>query len=89
MIRIADKSGNSLLLTIDPATGLPLTESYTEAGQAGQDVTETYADWQETNGIKMPHKITVTQNGKHFADIKVTSVVFDQGLTPDQISKKP
>ncbi len=89
VIRIADKSGNSLLLTIDPATGLPLSENYSEAGQAGQDVTETYGDWQETNGIKLPHKITVSQNGKHFADIKVTSVAFDQGLTPDQLSKKP
>jgi zinc protease len=89
VIRIADKSGNSLLLTIDPATGLPLSENYSEAGSTGQDVTETYGDWQETNGIKLPHKITVSQNGKHFADIKVTSVTFDQGLTPDQISKKP
>jgi hypothetical protein len=89
VIRIADKSGNSLLLTIDPATGLPLSENYSEAGSTGQDVTETYGDWQETNGIKLPHKITVSQNGKHFADIKVTSVAFDQGLTPDQISKKP
>jgi zinc protease len=89
VIRIADKSGNSLLLTIDPATGLPLSENYSEAGSAGQDVTETYGDWQETNGIKLPHKITVSQNGKHFADIKVTSVALDQGLTPDQISKKP
>jgi len=89
VIRIADKSGNSLLLTIDPATGLPLSENYSEAGQAGQDVTEIYADWQETNGIKLPHKITVSQNGKHFADIKVTSVAFDQGLSPEQLSKKP
>jgi zinc protease len=89
VIRIADKSGNSLLLTIDPATGLPLSENYSEAGSAGQDVTETYGDWQETNGIKLPHKITVSQNGKHFADIKVTSVAFDQGLTAEQISKKP
>ena len=88
-IRISDKSGNSLLLTIDPATGLPLSENYSEAGSNGQDVMETYADWQETNGIKLPRKITITQNGTHFGDITVTSVTLDQGLTPEQLSKKP
>jgi zinc protease len=88
-IRISDKSGNSVLLTIDPATGLPFSENYTEAGSNGQDVMETYGDWQETNGIKLPHKMTITQNGKHFGDVKVTSVMMDQGLTPEQLSKKP
>ena len=88
-IRISDKGGNSVLLTIDPATGLPLSENYSEAGSAGEDVTETYGDWQETNGIKLPHKITITQNGKHFADIKITSVTMNKGLTTEQLSKKP
>ena len=50
---------------------------------------ETYSDWQETNGVKLPRKITISQNGKHYADIKVTSVAIDQGLTPEQLSKKP
>ena len=70
------------------STGLPLSENYSEAGSNGQDVMETYADWQETNGIKLPRKTTITQNGKHFGDIKVTSVVMDQGLTAEQLSSK-
>jgi zinc protease len=88
-IRISDKSGNSVLLTIDPATGLPLSENYSEAGSSGEDVMETYSDWQETDGVKLPHKIVISQNGKHFADVKVVSVAINQGLTPDQLSKKP
>jgi hypothetical protein len=88
-IRISDKAGNSVLLTIDPVTGLPLSENYSEAGSSGEDVMETYSDWQETDGVKIPHKITITQNGKHFADVKVASVLINQGLTPEQISKKP
>lgn len=87
-IRIADKSGNSVLLTINPSTGLPLSEKYSEAGSP-EDVLETYADWEETNGVKVPHRITISQNGKHFADVKITSVTLNQGLTPDQLSKKP
>lgn len=88
-IRIADKSGDSILLTIDPATGLPAKADYAEAGSAAQEVTETYADWQETNGIKLPHKISITQNGKHFGEIKVDSVAIDTGLKAEQLSKKP
>jgi predicted Zn-dependent peptidase len=88
-IRISDKNGNSVLLTIDPASGLPASENYSEAGTPGSDVLETYADWQETNGVKLPRKITIGQNGKHFADIKVTSVTMNQGLTAAQLSKNP
>lgn len=89
VIRISDKSGNSLLLTINPQTGLPLSENYSEAGSTGEDVMETYGDWEETDGIKLPRKISITQNGKHFADVKVTSVEINQGLTPEQLSKRP
>jgi hypothetical protein len=88
-IRISDKAGNSVLLAIDPATGLPLSENYSEAGSPGEDVMETYADWRETNGVKLPQKITITQNGKHFADVNVVSVAMNQGLTPEQLAKKP
>jgi hypothetical protein len=88
-IRISDKAGNSLLLTIDPATGLPLSENYSEAGSSGEDVMETYGDWQASDGIKLPRKITISQNGKHFADLNVTKITINQGLTLEQISKKP
>jgi hypothetical protein len=88
-IRVSDKNGNTILLTIDPASGLPQSENYSEAGSNGQDVMETYADWQETNGVKLPHKITITQNGKHFADVKVNSVAMNQGLSIQQLSSKP
>lgn len=88
-VRVADKSGNTVLITIDPATGLPATESYSEPGTPGQDVTETFSDWQETNGVKLPHKIAISQNGRHFGDITVTSVAINQGLAPEQLAKKP
>ena len=37
-IRISDKNGNTVLLSIDPATGLPQSENYSEAGSNGEDV---------------------------------------------------
>jgi hypothetical protein len=74
---------------VDAGTGLPASENYSEAGSPGEDVMETYADWQETNGVKLPRKITISQNGQHFADITITRVLVNQGLTPEQIGKKP
>jgi len=88
-VRVSDKAGNTVVLTIDSATGLPLSENYSEAGTAGEDVMETYADWQETAGVKLPRKITISQTGRHFADVKVQSIAIDQGLTPEQLAKKP
>jgi hypothetical protein len=50
---------------------------------------ETYGDWQASDGIILPHRITISQNGKHFADLNVTKIAINQGLTLEQISKKP
>jgi zinc protease len=88
-IRITDKAGNAVVLTIDPATSLPLTARYFEAGSTVGDVTETYGDWRETDGVKLPRKTTIAQNGKHFADVNTTEVRLDVGLTAEQLSKKP
>jgi zinc protease len=87
-IVIADKDGNSILLTIDPATSLPVSETYREVG-GPEPVTESYSDWQETAGVKLPHKIAISQNGQHFADVSITSIAINGGLTAEQISKKP
>ena len=81
-IRISDKSGHSVLLALDPATGLPASEAY------GNEE-EIYADWRETNGVKLPWKITVSQGGQTAAGVTVTDIKLNQGLTPEQLSKKP
>jgi zinc protease len=87
-IVIADKDGTAILLTIDPATNLPLSETYREVG-GPEPVTEVYSDWQETAGVKLPHKISISQSGQHFADVDVTNITINAGLTAEQISKKP
>jgi zinc protease len=87
-IVIAEKDGNAILLTIDPNTNLPSSETYREVG-GPEPVTEVYSDWQETAGVKLPHKIGISQSGQHFADVGVTSIAINAGLTAEQISKKP
>ena len=86
---IADKKNNTVEIAIDPATGLPASETYAQAGAPNNTIVETFGDWQESSGVKLPRKITITQNGKHFADVRVTSIALNQGVTSEQISKKP
>ncbi|MES1260819.1 MAG: pitrilysin family protein, partial [Acidobacteriota bacterium] len=88
-LEISDKNGHKVTLTFDPRTSLPATETYAPPGNPNGPVEELYSDWQETAGIKLPRKVTLRQSGKHFADATVTSISLNQGLTPEQISKKP
>jgi zinc protease len=86
-IEISDKEGHSLLLTIDPATSLPTHEAYAEAGSGTTD--ESFSDWQATAGVKLPRRISVNRDSKHFADAEITDIRLNTGLTVDQISRKP
>ncbi len=88
-IRISDKNGHSVLLAIDPKTGLPASETYTAPGGGQGPVEEVYGDWRDTSGVKLPWRITMNQGGHTLADVTITDVKVNQGLTPEQLSKKP
>jgi zinc protease len=81
-VEISDKAGNSVTLAFDPATGLPAAETY-------GPIEEVYSDWQDTNGVKLPRKITMNQSGHHYADVTVSDISLNKGLTVEEISKKP
>jgi len=87
-VEISDHNGNSVLVTFDGATGLPESETFAAPGGGG-DVTEAFADWQETGGLKSARKVTLIQGGHHYADVTISNVTVNQGLTADQISQKP
>jgi zinc protease len=87
-VEISDHNGNSVLLTFNATTGLPESETYAAPGGGG-DVTEGFADWQESGGLKSARKVTLIQGGHHYADVTISNVTVNQGLTADQISKKP
>jgi zinc protease len=83
-IEISDPAGHKVLLTFDPKTGLPATAVYNTP-----TVEETYSDWQETDGVRLPRKITLKQAGKHFGDATISEIKLNRGLTSEQMSKKP
>jgi zinc protease len=82
---ISDKSGNSVRLMVDEATGMPLKTSY--PGSQGT-IEESWSDLREVDGIKVPFKIKVTQNGKNFAEVTVQELKVNTGVTEEQLSKR-
>lgn len=85
-IEISVKDGESVRLEVDEKTGLPLKAIY----QSGQGpVEQTYSDWRDVDGIRLPFGWTIMQGGKKFASVTVTDYRVNSGLTKEEISKKP
>ncbi len=90
-IEIATTDGQSVRIVLDAATGLPTRESYQAPGIGGAqtEVAQTFADWRETGGFKMPFKAQMEQGGKKIADVTITDYKFNTGLTEAEIGKRP
>jgi zinc protease len=90
IVEISDKSGNSVRVEFDPATGLPSKTHYRQIGMAGPAaMTDTYSDFRSVSGVMVPHKIAIEQNGQKFADVTLKESRINSGLTVEQLSKKP
>jgi len=85
-IEISVKDGESVRLEVDEKTGLPSKIIY--QGSQGP-VEQTYSDWREVNGIRLPFAWTIMQGGKKFASVTVADYKVNSGLTKEEISKKP
>jgi zinc protease len=89
-IEIRDQGGNWARLHIDGQTGLIAKLVFPGADQAGPLETEAvYEDWKETGGIKLPHKMKLTQRGKPAAEVVVEEYKLNSGLKSEQLSAKP
>jgi hypothetical protein len=85
-IDISDQAGHSVTLDIDPASGLPVKQTYQ---QSGNPVQETFSDWKDVDGIKLPFRIVIEQAGQKFADVTVRGWKLNSGLKAEDLSKKP
>jgi zinc protease len=90
-VEIDAADGQSVTMEIDPATGLPAKTSYQAPGIGGAmiEVAQTYSDWRDASGFKMPYKAQTLQAGKRVSDITITDYKFNTGLTEAEISKRP
>lgn len=90
-VEIVDKTGNLVRLTIDPATHLIKSLRYDAISVTGAPpiVQETYSDFRDVSGIKVPFKIALTQNSEPYADLTVSDFKINAGLTLSALQKRP
>jgi zinc protease len=90
VIEISSKDGESVRLTVDEKTGIPVKVAYQQSpAEGGSAVEEVFADWREVNGIRLPFQWTVMQGGKKFAGVTVQDYKVNSGLAPEVVGKRP
>jgi zinc protease len=85
-LEISAKSGETARLKVDEKTGMPLVLAYQEGTQS---VEEEYSDWRDAAGLLLPFQLTVKQDGKKYADVKIEAYKINSGLTQEALSQKP
>ncbi len=89
-VEIRDKAGNWVRMDFDAKTGLVAKLVFPGVDQGGPLETEAvYEEWKETVGLKLPHKMKLTQRGKPAAEIVVEEYKLNSGITSDQLAAKP
>jgi zinc protease len=82
--------GQSVKIAFDESTGLPEREVYQQAGPTGPaSIEEILMDWRDVDGIKIPFKVTIQQDGKKFGDAVVQEFKINTGLKAEELSQKP
>ncbi|MBI4877782.1 MAG: insulinase family protein, partial [Acidobacteria bacterium] len=80
-IEISDQAGNRVRFELD-AAGLPVKRLYSGMSPAGPvEIVETLSDWREVDGVRLPHKVAITQGGKPAADVTIQQWKLNGGLT--------
>jgi zinc protease len=90
-VEISSADGQSAQVEFDAATGLPGVMIYKETGMGGppSEIRETFSDWRDVDGIKLPFKVTIEQNGKKAGEAAVSEIKLNTGLKAEELSKKP
>jgi predicted Zn-dependent peptidase len=87
VIEISTQDGLSVRLWVDASSGAVLKSAYRgEAlGGPGSNVEELYSDYQEVEGIQVPFKVTILQDGSKYLDAQVVEAKFNSGLNKEQL----
>jgi hypothetical protein len=84
-------NGQNVRVDFDEKTGLPLDEVYKETGMGGapSEVKETFSDWRDVDGIKLPFKVMLEQGGQRAGEVTISEIKLNTGITAEELSKKP
>jgi predicted Zn-dependent peptidase len=90
-IEIADTAGQTARLEFDAETRLPQRVLYETARASGPPISteETWSDFQEIAGVKAPHRITIVQGGRKYAEMKVIDFKVNSGIQLQELQKRP
>jgi zinc protease len=88
-VDISAADGQSVRVEFDDASGLPSRMTYKEAAMGGAEVSETLSDWRKVDGIKMPFKVLMEQNGQKVGDVAISEIKINTGIKPEDLSKRP
>jgi zinc protease len=89
-LEISSKDGESVRITVDDKTGLPIKLAYQQsAAEGGSAVEEVFLEWREVDGIHLPFQWSIMQGGKKFAGVTVEDYKINSGLTAETLGQKP
>ena len=90
-LEISDGQGSTVRLFVDEKTGMPAKVEYASAAMNGPPSTidETYDAFEEVDGIEVPKRMTIIQDGHKYADLAIESIQLNTGLKSADLSKKP
>ena len=84
------EGGQSARLTVDEATGLLKSLAMDTNGPQGQVLTEyKFSDYKDVAGVKIPHKIEISQGGVKATEVTIGAVTINDGLKSEELAKKP
>ena len=85
-VQIKTATGEPVMLAIDPTTGSIASMSYTD--DEGP-VVESFSDWRDVGGIKLPFKSNVVKNGKSDPKRHASEMKINTNLTAEELGKRP
>jgi zinc protease len=89
-LEISSKDGESVRITVDEKTGLPMKLAYQQSpAEGGTAVEEIFLQWRGVDGLQLPFQWTVMQGGKKFAGVTVLDYKINSGLTAETLGQKP
>jgi zinc protease len=89
-LKITDKDGDEVEVTIDPVTKLIAAESYTQAQPGGPatPVTVELSDYRFVDDIKLPFKLNIKQGDRQMAAAVISGYKLNSGVKPEDLAKQ-
>ena len=90
-IDISDALGNAVHIDFDDQTHLLHRLIFSMPATTGgmQTMVETYSDYHDVNGIRIPFKVSSTQGGRKYGEGVTSQVKLNQGLKAEEMRKRP